>query len=185
MFNKSHCRVAVVIVVIASANVQADLPADRSVHYVVRNIPTDPSSGILFTMSLNIQAIEQVGNSVAWEITSVVFNKPAGGVDEFWSVEFPFVNTNDGLWWVEHADPVIPVRNEFVYVPTLLGTAVPDDPNNQNLNFDIAGGIYIPPPEGSPYETTTVLSYSLTTEDSNDSGDDEPVEVPSGVNDPF
>ena len=68
----------------------------------------------------------------------------------WWEDEDPEVDTTDGLWWVEHADPDNPVPSDFVETAPVAGTAIAADPEDPDLDFDVAGVPYTEPPEGPP-----------------------------------
>ena len=186
--NLECAPVVVLCVLTATSTARADLPADRSVFYVMHAVPTDPASEATFIVKLDLRAVDQIGADVAWEVAAATFRESlTGGNENRWNITLPFVDTPDGLWWIEHADPDIPVRSEFTVPPTLLGLAIAEDPADPDLHFDVAGVLYVPPPEGAPYQTTASLSYAMRQDgdpDPDPVGDDEPVDVPDGVNDP-
>ena len=70
-----------------------------------------------------------------------------------WFKTDPFVDTADGLWWIDHADPVSPVISEFLIPPRIADTAPSVNPFTEAaLEFDIEGAVYVEPPEGAPFE---------------------------------
>jgi len=88
---------------------------------------------------------------------------------------------------VEHADPDNPVRSDFVEPAPVTDTALADDPADPDLHFDVVGVPYTPPPGGPPYAVTAALDFTFTKDghtDPDDSGNDEPVDVPDWGSDP-
>ena len=150
-------------------------PVDRVITYSIHEIPTDPSSDVVFVVSLDLTAADLDGSWVGWEIESAEFRQPGigGGADTVWTKSSPFIDTVDGLWWIEHVDPTAPEVAEFVMPPELLGTAAADDPANADLEYDLVGVVYTPPapPETPPYENTSALAFAFTEE-----GQAEPIE---------
>lgn len=170
--------------------VVAALPPDRVVHFAIHENPSNPNSRIQYVLSLSISAQEQDGDSVGWAVDNYkITEKAILGSDTVWDVDSPSVDTTDGLWWVEHADPDDPVRSDFVEPAPVADTAIANDPADPDLDFDVVGVPYTEPPEGPPYEVTGALDFTFsTTPDPNDppddSGDDEPVDIPDWGSDP-
>lgn len=158
------------------------------VTYKMRVTPTDPSSAITFVVNLALESVGADGAWVGWKITSAEFRRPgnAGGPDTVWVAAFPFVDSSDGLWWIEHADPSAPKLSEFLMPPWLFGTASAQDPSDPELDYSFKGVPYVPPPEGRPFATTAALSHEFilqaggTTDPPPPPDDDEPVE-PGGT----
>lgn len=156
---------------------RAELPDDQIVEYRVHETPTNPESAVVFAVRLELRAVDSDANGVGWEITTAKFRQP----DTTWTEDSPYIDSPDGLWWVDHADPNAPEESEFVLPPLLVGTATADDPLDDDLDYDLEGVEYSPPPGEPPYENTGALDYSFTLaheEDPLEEGDDEPVEVP-------
>jgi hypothetical protein len=161
------------------------LPPGRAVVYELHEVPSDPQSAVVFTITFALTALEQDGNWIGWEITSASFQQP--GTGRRWTQSLPFVATTDGLWWVEHADPTAPDTGEFVDAPLLYGTAWNENGAGPDLNFDLAGHAAA---GAGPYTNTAMLDYSFSTtalveEDPPPSGDDDPTDVPEPPNDPW
>ncbi|MEE9296951.1 MAG: hypothetical protein V3W34_18560 [Phycisphaerae bacterium] len=166
----------------------AVLPDDQTVEYRIHETPTDPKSAVVFVVRLELTAEDSAGYEVGWEITTAQFRQP-GTPDTTWTEDYPYVDTTDGLWWVKHADPEAPEASEFVLPPWLLSTATADDPQDDDLDYDLEGVAYsLPPPPGEPpYENTAALDYSFTLAQQEIllvEGDDEPVDAPNGVEPP-
>jgi hypothetical protein len=125
---------------------------------------------------------------VGWEIQTIEFHQPLGAkLYSVWSEDLPYV-PGDGLWWVDHTDPQDPVRSEFVLPPAMSGTADASEPEVDDLDYELEGETYTPPPGGPPFSVTASLTYYFAMhedpEDPEEEGEDEPAEVPDGVNDP-
>lgn len=165
-----------------ATEVRADLPNDRVVCFAIHSDPTNPSSRVQYVLALSISAQQQDGNWIGWQIDNYrITERAILGSDATWDIDFPFVSTADGLWWVEHDDPSAPKRSEFLLPPGVADTAIANDPGDPDLAFDVVGVSYVEPPEGAPYEYTAALDFSFsTTADPNDppddSGNDEPVD---------
>ncbi len=181
------------------------LPANRVVHYAIRVDPTNPNSRVQYVLSVTISAQAQDGDWIGWEVESYrITEKALLGSDTVWAIDFPFVDTTDGLWWVEHADPDGPIRPEFVEPAGVIGTAVANDPADPDLYFDVVGVPYTQPPEGAPFEVTGALDFAFWAMEEpppspppgeqgppppppdppDDKGDDEPVDSPDLPNPP-
>jgi hypothetical protein len=165
------------------------LPASRTVTLNIYEDPNDPESPVQTEIVLEVSAVEQDGDSVGWQVDSLsVARAVSDGTVAVWEQPLPDVVSADGLWWVDHADTQAPVTEEFAVVPWMAGVAESLDPRFTDLEFDLAGEVYTPPPEGAPFEVTTSLSYALRAsspdEPVDDSDDDEPVEIPGPINDP-
>lgn len=162
------------------------LPPDRVVNYAIRVDPTNPNSRVQYVLSSTVSAQEQDGDWIGWEVQNyTITEKAVLGSDTVWAVDLPFVDTTDGLWWVEHADPDNPNRPEFVVPAAVIDTAVANDPGIPDLYFDVVGAPYTPPAEGAPFEVTGALNFVFsTTSDPNDSPDDMGAGVLVGVSDP-
>lgn len=161
---------------------RADLPVDRSVYLYMYEVPGDPESDIVFSVTLDLEASDIDGYWVGWEITSIEVREP-GTQDTVWIESFPMVDSPDGLWWVEHYDPGDPLHDEFTVPPLLEGTALAQDPLNDDLDYVLEGASYIPPPGGAPYDSTAAIDYTFTLDgevEPKKDGDDEPVEMPVG-----
>jgi hypothetical protein len=157
----------------------------KTVQYYIHETPTDPSSPITLKVSLWLQEEQVEGNSAAWRVVMVELRQPrsAGGPDRVWLAEEPYVDTPDGLWWVEHEDPSDPKHYEFVLPPNVIGTAKAEDPNDPDVQYDIAGVPYSEPllPDTPPYETTVALNYVLILLGDPlplQEGEEEPAELP-------
>lgn len=169
-----------------------ELPEDQTVYYYIHEYPNQPNCDVVFTIRLDLTAADSDADAVGWRITSAEFRQPGNrqAQDKVWTEASPIVNSPDGLWWVEHADPAFPELEEFTLPPKLVGLAMAQDPLDKNLEYDFKGVPYVPPPEGAPFDITGALTYVFAEEEEDpvEQGKDEPVEVPpdipNGVEDP-
>ena len=101
--------------------------ADNSYFAVAINTladSSDPNSDIVFTSILEMSEADRDGNVVAWQINNAYFTQHISGVSKRnWKADSIGVDTSDGLWWVQHADPDAPVQAEFDLPPELTGEA--------------------------------------------------------------
>ena len=124
----------------------ASMPVNRVVKYQVRAIPMDSDSEVIFVLGIKIVASERDGDSIGWTITEIRLKEPSSPV-RLWIDDSPSVS---GLWWIDHADGDTPDDSEFAVTPNLTGTAEAQDPNDDDMTYDLMGGIYSPPPNLFP-----------------------------------
>lgn len=158
----------------------AVLPIDRTATYVLYETPGDPESDVKLVVTLHLHAEELDGDEIGWAITAVDIERPATHSE--WEAAAPVVNTGDGLWWVTHADIEKPEVEEFVQPPLVTGIADAISSGDDDLDIEIVGLYYDEVTRGTPFPITGALTYSLInreTEEPEEEGDDEPVEVPS------
>ncbi len=167
--------------------VEAQLPDDRIVSLLIRETPSDPESDVEFVVEVWVAAEEVDGDEVGWRVDMVQIKRldEEGEVADKWSEALPEVQTSDGLWWIEHADAASPETEEFVLPPLMLGTAVSEDPQNDDLVYDVLGSVYQAPPGGPMFPITASLSFTFTSDGSTlKEGEEEPAEVPVDPNQP-
>jgi len=158
------------------------LPPDRMITYTIHETPTDPESDVVFTIAMYLAAGDRDGDSVGWNIVYIDFLQPdTGNPDTTWTEDSPYVDSADGLWWIDHADGTFPDVSEFDLPPLMVGTAAADDPNDDDLEFDFEGVTYTTPPGGDPYANNVALTYFLALAPTPtvpiEEGGDEPVDV--------
>ena len=164
------------------ATAQAELPADRVAEYSIRETPTDPESDVLYTITLELTAVNQDGDEIAWEITEVTVTEPAQGNSgkTVWVDDAPDPATQDGYWWVEHADPADPQDAEFDVPPPLERTAEAVDPSDDDMEYELAGAYcdaqcqQVYNSEGGALDYTLKLTNE---EEPEVEEDDEPVQI--------
>lgn len=190
---RSHCLSWSLSVCVALAFVLPVAPAQgvpdkQLILYELHTQPTVPESDVAFGVYVYLQAYEVGETWVKWEVTELVLvDYVKGQYDRSWSIVAPYVDTVDGLWQVEHADPENPSADEFVLPPLVYDQAAANDPADPDLNFSFEGVPYTPPGGVAPYPTTAALDHEFTCLGAGDpfeSGWGEPVYVPSDPPDP-
>ena len=165
----------------ASGQTQSPPPATQDVVYKIHDDPNDPNSAIALTVKLFLTSEDYDRNWVGWEITEARFRQPNGGEpDRIWIESDPNVPSQDGLWWIEHADRSDPQLSEFDDPPHLVGLAAAENPNNDDLEYDFQGASYTPPPGGPPWDPTGALGFEFTIDGQSTpflDETDEPVEI--------
>lgn len=164
---------------LAVSGATADPPAKQDVVYKIHDDPSDPNSDVVLTIGLTLVPTARDGNSIGWEIGQIRFRELSrdGSPDATWIESNAVIPTSDGRWWINHADPANPQLAEFAQPPHLWGTAMADDPNQNNLDYDFQG---TGPMGLTPWEPTGWLDYELAVEGESqplDEGEDEPVEI--------
>ena len=169
----------------AHPSVAIAVPDTQTVSFWIHDDPSDPESEVTFKIKLSLTEDDSDGNSIGWDVTSIEFRQIHDtGPDTVWVESSPSVPSGDGLWWVTHADPDDPQRDEFVMPPNLSGTAAAQDPNDDDLDYDFEGVTYIPPPPSGepPGEVTAAMDHyfaaAIWPPIVIETGDDEPVELP-------
>ena len=153
---------AACVVLAATNGAAATLPDDVTIEYAIHQIPTDADSEVIFVVTLYLTAQDQQGDAVGWSITRVDINQPgAKSTGVTWTEYDPYVDTVDGLWWVEHVDVANPALAEFLVPPLIEGLGQPDDTAREDLSYAFNGDVYLAPPGGAPYENTAAASYSF------------------------
>ncbi len=163
-----HITSVVFAAVVLAVGVSADALATETetIRFNLRQDPNDPSSAIIRTIDLDLESQEVDGNDVGWAVVSLKVSEldANGQATQVWIDAAPFVDSTDGLWWIEHADPLDPHRSEFVMPPLLEGVAAAEDPADPDLDYSIEGVTYNAPPE-PPFEVTAALDYTFTPTD--------------------
>ena len=161
------------------ATAQAELPDDRIAEYYVRETPTDPESDIIFIVTLELTAVDQDGDEIAWKITELTLTEPGQGHEED-TVWVDDALEPEAYWWVEHLDPGDPKKAEFDWPPLLQGTADAVDPSDDDLEYDFGGDYCDSQCQQLFNGKVGALDYSFTLvgeEGPEAEGDDEPVEI--------
>jgi len=175
----------------AGAEGPGALPANQNVQVNIRQNSFDPTSIITHKINAILTPVEVQGDWVAWEISELDLRRvDALGEDEvMWGADRPAIDTPDGLWWVEHQDPMQPIMEEFTVLPHIAGTATSFDPAVADMLFDMEGSPYVAPPQGSLFPITGKLTYALVAADNPSEpeadGDDDEVEVPMEPDEPY
>lgn len=165
---------------------------DFTVEYDLRETPGDPNSDITHRVILGLIDDSRDGDNVGWEVAVLTIREldENGDVRDSWTKDYPTVDTADGLWWIEHADPDEPVMDEFVVLPRIYDTAKALDPGDSDLDFDFEGHVYEEPPGGPPFGTTASLDSFLRLAETpapppKKDENDEPVEIPPFPESPY
>ena len=158
--------------------------AGHTVRYGIHETPADPNSPMAFLVTLSLTARAGDCAKTGWSIDEIELRQVAanGGSDWVWTERNPHVSTEDGLWWVSHADVASPQSAEFVLPPHLVGAAVATDPNDPSLDYDFEGVTYTPPaaPELPPYPVTAATTFVFQVEgepDPTETGESGPTEI--------
>jgi hypothetical protein len=185
-----HTVFVLMVLGFVASGASAQLPPEpMDVVYRIHDNPNDPDSAIVFTVMLSLEAQEADENSIGWQITEIRFRQPGqnGDPDTIWIESDPDVPTQDGLWWVDHADRENPQLDEFDEPPHLVGIAAAADPNATDLKYDFEGVGYTPGSGGPPWDVTAALDYKFKLDGQSsplESGTDEPVEIDDDDDDP-
>jgi len=187
----SWSSVALASILVAACGEQLEAqtpltPQSYAVKYWTHSDPSDATSPVEFEIKLTLKNVDSDGDEIGWGITNIRIQEyDANAVLlQTWSQDNPSVPTPDGLWWVSHADPKAPERDEFLLPPHLVGTAAAQNPADADLEYDLEGVALNPPPL---YDVTAGLDYELIEEGEVEpigNGSDEPIEVPPGYEDP-
>ena len=187
---KTKTGVSALTVLLAFCGAVDARPLDYTIGFNMHKTVGDPTSPIDFTVTMGLMIEAQDGNSIGWDVFAVTIREYSenGDLLNTWSKFDPFVDTTDGLWWIEHANPAAPVNSEFLIPPRIVDTAENMNPTEAALEFDIEGNIYVAPPEGAPFEDTSSLTTLLQEEGNTEPEEEErekPVEVPPWPESPF
>ena len=63
------------------AAAQVDLPGDRLADYYIRETPSDPESNVVFIVTVELAAVDKVGDEVAWDLVEITVTQPSLGND--------------------------------------------------------------------------------------------------------
>jgi len=122
--------------VFASSAAQA-LPPDRTVAFILHEDPKDFESDRTFSFVMALKAESIDGTEIGWSIESMKVAQYEGDTKKCeWLEVAPTVDTPDGLWWVDHADPQEPELDEFTVSPFVSGTATNLDPEGDDVEYE-------------------------------------------------
>lgn len=150
------------------------LPPDQAVEYRIREVPGDPNSPVVWTITLELTAIERHDALVRWHVrrADVRACDPVNG-DTVWRVADPAVDTPSGDWWVEHIKAEEPAAEDFMDLPHTGGLAADLAQVEDDLEFSCAGAAS---PGGA-----ALLTYSFRVSSESEprkSGEDEEIDPP-------
>jgi len=189
---KTKTGVSALTVLLALCGAVDARPPDHAITFKLHETVGDTTSTIDFTVTMGLMKDTVDGNDIGWDVIVVTFREmdDEGNVVTTWTKNNPDVDTTDGLWWIEHANPASPVNSEFLVPPLISGTAPSPNPNVISLEFEFEGDIYVEPPEGAPFEDTSSLTTLLRDEGTpppppKKDVENEPVEMPNQPSDPY
>ena len=189
---KTKTGVSALTVLLALCGAVDARPPDHAITFKLHATVGDPTSPVDFTVTMGLMIEEHDGSSIGWDVIVVTIRQmdDEGNVITTWSKSNPDVDTTDGLWWIEHANPAAPVNSEFLVPPLISGTAPSPNPNVVSLEFEFEGNIYVEPPEGAPFDDTASLTLLLRDEGTppppaKKDIEDESVEMPDEPQEPF
>lgn len=142
----------------AEATQATSPPQTQIVSYTVYEDPDAPNPTPIWMVALLLVEADASGNDVGWavgEVTIYEINDPSA--DRVWVHTAPNVDTPDGLWWVNHADPANPQLQEFDLPPLVSGLAAAEDPIDPDLNYEFEGRAYVAPPGGPQFAATAAI----------------------------
>lgn len=179
------CALAISLGVAAEAR-----PPDFVIQFNLHEEVGVPTSDKDFLVTMGLLKDEQDGDEIGWEVQVVTIREldGNGATVNTWSTTSPDVDTADGLWWIEHADPDSPVNSEFLVPPLIDGTAPHVNPTEASMAFSFEGSVYVAPPGGAPFSDTaslTTLLHVAGDPDPTKEEEDEPVEMPTEPVEPF
>lgn len=184
-----HARSTLVSVLVAlsfsTAPAQATLPGDVLIQYNIREIPTQALSNVVFNVAIDLAAVDEDGDDVAWSPTAITITQYDGqGGQIVWVEDTPSFDTVDGYWWVTHADTTDPQSEEFDMPPYMTGTADAEDPADDDLEYEVEGATCNAACQAMFSGHVAALDhwFKLVNESrSEEEGNDEPAEVPEGT----
>ncbi len=152
-------------------------PNSHTVRFLLREIPTDLTSDVLYEIELALEPDSWDSTGVDWDVSKMTVSR----LNDFGKTDATWIATNPlaGLWSVAHADISNPIPGEFDVAPLMSGVADAVDPDEEDLVFTFESALYDPIGPWPPVPTGAVqynfeLADSETTEVS---GDDEPMEI--------
>ncbi len=176
---------------VVPANVMAQATSqETALRFRIAIDPQAPEEGDAWRIGLQLQATATNGNSVGWSVEHASIRRRGETLpcDDLWTDATPVVDTPDGLWWVNHADPQQPAIGEFCQPPGISGNAqVESGSATASLDYFVEGSSGTPPPGAALLDYEFTLDGELEPEDSgadepaesDDSDDDVPLAIPS------
>lgn len=171
-----------VVLFVSPSRATATPPENHVVVFSMHEDPQDPESDVVFRVTLALDRASYNSTSIGWEVAEAQFETVVG-TPILWAVDYPELDTQDGLWWTDHADVDAPDITEFLVPPYMEGEAVVKGSQDPNLDYAFGGNTYVPPeaPATPPYGSNTAsTSFSFFVQGESGSlaeGEDEPVET--------
>ena len=165
------------------------IPDQAIVYRIYENTEEPQERRVAFTAELTLTAVQTVGDSVGWQITEVRLHRlgTKGETEAAWVEPFPFFESFDGLWWIQHHDPHAPQLSDFARSPCLTGLAYSETPGERDLVYRLEDVAHVSAADGQPFEVTAALDYLFLRAGSSEpegEGDDEPAGVEPDGSDP-
>ncbi len=138
-------------------------PLQQVVSHSVYQDPDDPESDLIWMIVTFLTESDSDGDSIGWSVNKIkLFEINAYPTpDREWVDTTPTVDTPDGLWWIEHADPNSPDLAEFDTPPFIDGLADAQDPNDCDLDYEFEGVVYHEPAEGPHFDRTAAMNMLM------------------------
>jgi hypothetical protein len=157
-------------------------PSNYYVEYKSHEDPADEESPVIFMTRFYLEPVSTNGTSVGWEVARVEFFRIDGDghATVRWQVNFPEVDSMDGLWWVEHEHESEPAAEEFFSAPSIAGDATRMTSSGAALAFQIEAGTLAYGQQSLYAGKVAALSYTYHEYGASDpdvDDDDEPAEV--------
>jgi hypothetical protein len=113
---------------------------NKVITYRVYDDPSDQQNReAIWEIRLYVTESESDQDSIGWAIGKIEVVDLSVDPDKVYTDQSPTVDTADGLWWVTHADLEDPQVAEFDDAPPLSGTADAPDPQEPDLEYELAG----------------------------------------------
>lgn len=183
MTQGDSARLFSALIALGAAQTAMALPEDQKVVYRIHETPSDPESPAAYVVTLLLSAETMNGDDVGWRVAEIKIARASDSPPTLWYETLPEVDTGDGLWWIAHSDGEAPSLEEFTEAPPIAGTADAEAPSGDDLEYEIEGSVYAPPPPPGtpPYAVTGSLSYSFKLESTSEpEGEGEEVPVETG-----
>lgn len=174
------------LVALGGANTPANaaLPGDVLIQYNIREIPTQTLSDVVFNVAIDMTAVAEDGNEIAWFPTAITITRYQGQEGEtVWMTDAPAFDTVDGYWWVEHADIADPRSEEFHMPPYMTGIAEAGDSGVQELEYELRGVTCNAECQAMFGGHVAAVDHRFRLVNQSrplEEGEDEPVEIPEG-----
>lgn len=177
---RALCVVGTLVSVSRPNTVTAEVPTHRTITFTIHEVPSDPQSGVVWTIRLSITATTVCDTAVGWQVEDVWVEQhnDAYVPHRLWNDYMPLVNTSDGLWWIAHGDPMNPQPSEFTDLPALGGIASIVQNSTFNLEYVLEGASTpLSSPNGGAISQVRFSLACMGEGEPVDEGEDEPAEV--------
>lgn len=157
-------RAAMVMLLTVNAATLARAVDTYAVEYLLHEVPCDPESPVVFSITLKLTPEAASGDRVGWHVAGILFQQidADGEVAREWYASEATVHTTDGLWWQTHADVENPTLTEFTLPPLVEGVAPGVLTDQPSLRYSFEGSVYLPPLDGPAFPVTAAITASLS-----------------------